>query len=171
MLSKTAIEKYFNAEKAESLLFMAIGLTGIILAVVFFFILKTELHKGMALPLTAVGLILAITGLTVYRRSDRQRIGMVNALESNPQQLKQEELPRMKRVMRSFVFFRWIEIILFLTGAGIYLYFIRDFRHDFWRGFGFALTIMALLALAADYFAEKRGKIYTRMLEDVAGRI
>lgn len=171
MLSKTAIEKYFNAEKAESLLFMAIGLTGIILAVVFFFILKTELHKGMALPLTVVGLILAITGLTVYRRSDRQRIGMVNALESNPQQLKEKELPRMKRVMRSFVFFRWIEIILFLTGAGIYLYFIRDFRHDFWRGFGFALAIMALLALAADYFAEKRGKIYTRMLEDFAGRI
>jgi uncharacterized membrane protein YhaH (DUF805 family) len=171
MLSKTAIEKYFNAEKAESLLFMAIGLTGIILAVVFFFILKTELHKGMALPLTVVGLILAITGLTVYRRSDRQRIGMVNALESNPQQLKEKELPRMKRVMRSFVFFRRIEIILFLTGAGIYLYFIRDFRHDFWRGFGFALAIMALLALAADYFAEKRGKIYTRMLEDFAGRI
>ncbi len=171
MLSKTAIEKYFNAEKAESLLFMAFGLTGIILAVVFFFILKTEIHKGMALPLTVVGLILAIVGLTVYQRSDRQCVGMVNAFETNPQQMKQVELPRMKRVMKSFVFFRWIEIILFLTGAGIYLYFIRDFRHDFWRGFGFALAIMSLLALAADYFAEKRGKIYTRMLEDFVSRI
>ena len=77
----------------------------------------------------------------------------------------------MKTVMKSFIVYRWVEIVLFLVGAGLYIYFIRDFRQDFWRGFGFALAIMALLALAADYFAEKRGHVYLNGLESFTSKI
>jgi hypothetical protein len=170
MFSKTDIEKYFNAEKAESWVFMAIGIAGIILAIVFFFFLKTNLFKGMAVPLASVGLILGIVGFTVYRSSDKQRIDNVYAYGMNPGQLRDKELPRMKTVMKNFVIYRWVEISLFLVGAGLYIYFIRDFRQDFWRGFGFVLAIMALLALAADYFAEKRGHVYTKGIESFVNR-
>ena len=46
--------------------------------------------------------------------------------------------------------------------AGIEKYFNAEkaVRRDFWRGFGFTLATMALLAMAADYFAEKRANIY-----------
>jgi len=165
MFSKTDIEKYFNAEKAESWVFMAIGITGIILAIVFFFFMKTNLHKGMTIPLASVGLMLGVVGFTVYYSSDQQRIENVYAYDMNPTLLKDKELPRMKKVMKNFVICRWVEIFLFLAGACLYIYFIRDFRHDFWRGFGFALAIMALLALAVDYFAEKRGQVYTKGIE------
>jgi drug/metabolite transporter (DMT)-like permease len=74
-------------------------------------------------------------------------------------------MPRMKKVMKRFAIYRWVKIFLFLVGAGVYIYFIRDFRHDFWRGFGFAIATMALLALTADYFAEKRGSVYAKGLE------
>jgi hypothetical protein len=77
----------------------------------------------------------------------------------------------MKKVMKSFVIIRWVEIILFIVGAGLYIYFIRDFRQDFWRGFGFALAIMAIVALAADYFAEKRGRVYTNGLKSFTSKI
>ena len=50
-------------------------------------------------------------------------------------------------------------------GAGLYIYFIRDFKNDFWRGLGLALVVMAALALAADFFAEKRGKAYNQGIE------
>jgi hypothetical protein len=165
MFSKTDIEKYFIGEKQESWVFMAIGIAGILLAIIFFFILKSNLQKGMAVPLFAIGLLLAVVGFTVYKRSDQQRVNNVYAYDMDPAKLKNEELPRMKKVMKSFVLYRWIEIFLFAAGVALYIYFIRDFRHDFWRGFGFTLAIMALLALSADYFAEKRGHHYTKGLE------
>jgi hypothetical protein len=42
-------------------------------------------------------------------------------------------------------------------------------RFSFFRkGMGLTLTIMALIALAADYFAERRGKVYLKGLESFA---
>jgi hypothetical protein len=165
IFSKTDIEKYFNAEKAESRVLTTLGIAAILLALVFVFFFKISLHKGMAIPLAAVGTILAIVGITVYSRSDRQRNDIAYAFENNPEKLKSEELPRMKKVMKSFIVYRWIEIIIFIMGTALYIYFIRDFRQDFWRGFGFTLAIMAAVALSADYYAEKRGRNYTRGLE------
>ncbi len=88
----------------------------------------------------------------------------------NPSELKEKELPRMKTVMKNFIIYRYVEIFLLLVGAGLYIYFIKDFKNDFWRGFGLALAVMALLALAADFFAEKRGKVYTKGIESFVSK-
>ena len=160
MFTKADIEKYFNAEKSESGLFMTIGIAGIVLAVIFFFFLKTEFYKGAAIPLAVIGLLLGIVGFTVYKRSDDDRKRNVYAYDMNPSELKEKEIPRMQTVMKNFILYRWIEIILAAAGIGLYVYFIRDIKHDFWRGLGVGLAVMALIALAADYFAEKRGKVY-----------
>lgn len=164
MFSKADIEKYFNAEKSESGLFMTIGIVGIVLAVIFFFFLKTEFYKGAAIPLSAIGLLLGIVGYTVYIRSDDDRTRNVYAYDMNPSELKEKEIPRMETVMKNFVTYRWIEVFLAAAGIGLYVYFIRDINHDFWRGLGLGLAIMALLALTADYFAEKRGHDYLKGL-------
>lgn len=117
------------------------------------------------MPLVLIGLLLGVVGYTVYKRSDEDRMRNVYAYDMNPSELKEKELPRMKTVMKNFVIYRWVEVFLFVTGAGLYFYFTRDIKNDFWRGFGLALTIMAFLALSADYFAEKRGRIYTSGIE------
>ena len=160
MFTKADIEKYFVAEKQESLIFMAIGVAGIILAIVFFFVLKTNFYKGASIPLIAVGLLLGVVGYTVYKRSDSDRTRNVYAYDMNPSQLQNEELPRMKTVMKNFVIYRYTEIALALTGIFLFIYFRSSESHLFWKGLGLTLTIMALLALSADYFAEQRGKIY-----------
>lgn len=170
MFTKADIEKYFNAEKQESLLFMLIGVAGIIAAFVFFFFLKTNFYKGAAIPFMLVGLLLAMVGYVVYKRSDADRQRNVYAYDMNPTELKDKELPRMKTVMKNFVIYRYTEIFLFLVGTALYIYFIRDFTEDFWRGFGLALAIMAILALTADFFAEKRGKVYMKGLEIYTNR-
>lgn len=164
MFTKADIEKYFNAEKAESRIFMAIGIAGIVAAIVFFF-LKREFYTGAAIPFLLVGLLLTSVGYTVYRKSDNDRVRNVYAFDMNPSELKDKELPRMKTVMKNFVIYRWVEIFLFAAGTGLYIYFIRDFKNDFWRGFGLALAVMAILALTADFFAEKRGRVYTKGIE------
>lgn len=170
MFTKADIEKYFNAEKQESLLFMLIGVAGIIAAFVFFFFLKTNFYKGAAIPFMLVGLLLAMVGYIVYKRSDADRQRNVYAYDMNPTELKDKELPRMKAVMKNFIIYRYTEIFLFLVGTTLYIYFIRDFTKDFWRGFGLALAIMAILALTADFFAEKRGKVYMKGLEIYTNR-
>ncbi len=165
MFTKADIERYFNAEKQESLLFVLIGVAGIITAIVFFFFLKTSLYKGAAIPMLLIGLLLGVVGYTVYKRSDSDRQRNVYAYDMNPSELKEKELPRMKTVMKNFVVFRYTEIFFLLAGIALYVYFIKDFKNDFWRGFGLGLAAMSLLALAADFFAEKRGKVYTKGIE------
>ena len=165
MFTKTDIEKYFIGEKQESFLFLLIGIAGIAAAIIFFFFLRTSFYKGAAIPLLLVGLLLGVVGYTVYKRSDSDRMRNVYAYDMNPAELKDQEIPRMKTVMKNFMIYRWVEIILFLAGIGLYIYFIRDFKHDFWRGFGLALAVMALVALTADFFAERRGAAYMKGLE------
>jgi hypothetical protein len=166
MFTKAGIEKYFMAEKQESLLFLFIGVTGILSAIVFFFLLKSSIYKGAAIPLFLIGLLLAVVGYTVYKRSDDDRKRNVYAYDLNPAELKEKEIPRMETVMKNFVIYRRAEIVLFLTGAAVYIYFIRDFSNDFWRGLGLGLAIMALLALTADFFAERRGHVYLNGLKE-----
>lgn len=170
MFTKADIEKYFTGEKHESLLFLFIGVAGVIAAIILFFFVKTSFYKGMALPLALLGLLLGMIGFTVYQRSDGDRTRNVYAYDMNPAELKEKELPRMKTVMKNFMIYRWVEIVLLLSGIGLYIYFIRDFKNDFWRGFGLALAVMSLLALTADYFAEKRGHIYTKGIESFVNK-
>jgi uncharacterized membrane protein len=165
MFTKTDIEKYFMAEKAESWLFMAIGIGGTVLALVFYFGLKTNFYKGAALPLVLVGLLLGVVGYTVYKRSDGDRKRNVYAYDLNPRELRDKEIPRMEAVMKNFVVYRYVEIILALIGIGLFVYFNKEDTAIFWKGFGLTLAIMALLALSADYFAEKRGHIYINGLK------
>lgn len=164
MFNKTDIEKYFNAEKSESLVFLLVGIAGIITAVGFFIFLKDNFYKGAAVPLLLIGLLLGVVGFTVYKRSDADRIRNVYAYDLNPSELKQNEIPRMQTVMKNFVIYRWVEIILGIAGVTLYFYFKNNSELQFWKGFGLSLTIMALIALSADYFAEKRGEIYLQAL-------
>ena len=48
MLTKADIEKYFIAEKHESLVFLVIGIAVIILALIFYFTAKTQIYRGAA---------------------------------------------------------------------------------------------------------------------------
>ena len=67
------IYKYFIAEKQESLLFLIIGILAILLAIVFWFFIKSSpsFFKGAAIPLLAIGLIQLVVDYTVYSRTDK----------------------------------------------------------------------------------------------------
>jgi hypothetical protein len=166
MFTKADIEKYFNAEKSESLLFLIIGIAAIIAAVTCYFFLKTNFYKGMAVPFITIGLLLGIVGYTVYARSDNDRIRNAYAYDMNPSELKNKEIPRMEKVIKNFVLYRYTEIILALTGIILFVYYKTDSEKTFWKGLGLSLALMALVALAADYFAEKRARQYADGLKN-----
>jgi hypothetical protein len=118
--------------------------------------------------LIVIGLIQCVVGFTVYTRSDKQKADVAYNIGMEPVSfVKQKELPRMKTVMKNFVIYRWIEIAFIVTGLVLVFIFRTNSDKTFWYGFGVALTIQAMLRLGADYFAEKRGEVYTNKLEQL----
>ena len=164
------IYKYFIAEKQESLLFLIIGIAAILLAVVFWFFIKSNpsFFKGAAIPLLAIGLIQMVVGYTVYSRTDKQKKDIAyNIGIETVSFVKQTELPRMEKVMTNFVIYRWVEIAFIITGLVLIFLYRLNPGKTFWYGFGIVLAIQAAIMLGADYFAEKRGKVYTEELKKI----
>ena len=166
MLTKADIEKYFIAEKQESLVFLVIGMLAILTAVIFYFASKTQVYRGAAVPLFILGLMQAIAGYTVYIKSDDQRVSQVYAYDMNPDQLKTVELTRMRKVKTNFQIYRWIEIGVFIAGLLIIFLFKKDPAKTFWLGLGITLTIMSAELFIADFIAEKRAVNYVSLLEE-----
>ena len=165
MFTKADIERYFNVEKNESLLFIIFGIAAILLAFVFFFYLKTNWHKGFAIPLLIVGWLHFVAGYTVYIRSDEDRKRNVYAYDMNPDELRNKEIPRMEKVNKNFMVYRYTEIVLLILGFGLFFYFRHNTDKTFWVGLGIALAIEAAVSLGADFFAEKRAGFYTNALK------
>jgi membrane protein YdbS with pleckstrin-like domain len=164
------IYKYFIAEKQESLLFLIVGISAVLLAVVCWFFIKSNpsFFKGAAIPLLAIGLIQVVVGYTLYSRTDKQKADIAYNIGIEPvNYAKQTEQPRMKTVMKNFVIYRCVEIIFIITGLVLIFLFRSNPDKSFWYGFGIALALQAIIMLGADYFAEKRGKVYTAELEKI----
>jgi hypothetical protein len=164
------IYKYFIAEKQESLLFLIVGMVAVLLAVVLWFFNKSNpsFFKGVAIPLLSIGLIQMVVGYTVYNRTDKQKADIAYNMGMDPANyVKKTELPRMKTVMTNFVIYRRVEIAFIITGIVLIFLFRLHAGKAFWYGFGVALAIQAGILLGADYFAEKRGKIYVNELKKI----
>ncbi len=171
MFTKTDIEKYFTAEKSESLLFIFIGIAAVIAAIIFFFFLKTNFYKGMAWPLILIALIQISVGYSVYKRFDSDRQRNVYAYDLNPSELKSKEIPRMEQVNKNFVLYRWIEIGLAIAGLILIYIYRSNTEKSFLFGLGLGLAIQALIMLGADYFAEARAKEYTKGLKEFTQKL
>jgi len=139
-----------------------------ILCAIFFLVMKKPAFTGAAIPLLVVGAIHFAVGFSVYRSSDRQRTDVSYSQDMAPGKIREEELPRMEKVMKYFVVLRWVEITLAI--AGIALFFVFREQKNFWFGLGIALAMEALFSLGADYFAEKRGKEYQEKLSGFVER-
>ena len=170
MFIKTEIEKYFLAQKQESLILCLAGIIAILLAGGFFFLWKTQFAKGAAAPLLALGILQAIIGYAVYAKSDKQRIDNVYAADMNPGKLKNQELPRIHSLNRNLTIYRFVELFLILAGIGMGVYFKSQPDRSFYIGLGVALAIESALLLGLDSLAWKRALFYTSQLETFLGK-
>lgn len=163
---KEHIETYFQSERSESLIFLAMGVLAVLLAGWFWFSAKPEFYRGMAWPLLLVGIIQLIVGGTVFVRSPKDIVAVNEMTASSPDKIKTVEIPRMETVMKNFVIYRYVEMALMIIGLALI---IMNKDVNFWKGVGAGLFAQAALMLIADYFAEKRGKVYLQQLLDYLG--
>ncbi|MFZ2649606.1 MAG: hypothetical protein WA210_05815 [Burkholderiaceae bacterium] len=118
---------------------------------------QDALLRGAALPLALIALIQLGVGGGVYVRSPKDIARVQYIVQTEPQRVRSEEIPRMQVVMRNFVLYRWIEIGLIV--AALLLCLLAP-GGSAWRGAGIGALIQAGLMLALDIFAERRGKLY-----------
>jgi hypothetical protein len=159
-----AIKTYFNAEKAESLIFISFGIFAIVLSVYFLFFIKDSFWKGLAIPLIFFSLVQIVIGTTIFTRSPKDNLRVENTLNYEPKKLQTEEIPRMEKVMKNFVYYRYFEIAMIFLGI-ILMY--ASSNYGFWKGFGLGLFIQCAVLLSLDFFAEKRGHFYLEHLQTI----
>lgn len=147
--------RYFSEEKAESALFMLVGVLAIVLSV---WLWRTgSTYRGMAYPLIGVARIQLVVGGAVYLRTDGQLAALRAQLASAPAEYQAAEVARMETVMRGFERYKLIELGLF--AAGVALTYVFRQRETLYA-VGVGLVLQSSLMLVLDLFAEKRGELY-----------
>ena len=166
----TFIYKYFLAEKQAAVWILIVGVIAVILSLIFWFFIKNNpsFFKGAAIPLMVLGLLQMVVGYSVYSRTDKQKADIAYKIGMEPVSfVKSTELPRMQKVMKRFEILKWAEIVLFITALVLIFLFRSNPAKAFWFGFGVTLAIQITILFSLDFFAEKRGAIYTNELQKI----
>lgn len=162
------IVKYFNGEKAESYLFILVGVIALAIALYVIFVLKTSFWRGVAIPFFIVGLLEFVVGYTILTRTPQDIIRVENIMGHEQHKIKTEEIPRMEKVLSNFVIFRYVEIVLIVLG----ILFMYSSKNDtLWKGVGLGLFIQVSIVLGLDFFAERRGSMYMSYLKDYIDKL
>lgn len=156
------VEKYFSGERSESYFFLFMGVITILFACYFLLGLKVSFWKGVAIPFVIVAILELAVGYTIVTRSSKDIKRVEHFIRYEPDKIQSQEIPRMKLVMSNFKLFRYIELVLIITGITL-MY--NSGTSPFWRGIGLGLFIQASIVLCMDFFAEHRGKLYLDYLK------
>ena len=170
MLTKTDIEKYFIAEKNATLILLILGIAFLIIAIIFFFVMKHPWYKGLAIPIAIIALLQIAVGYNVYSKSDKDRQQLVYAFDMNPEKIIKEELPRMEQVMKTFTWIKFFEVAMALVGVLLIILLKDKPRLAIYSGIGFGLLLQAFVSFSFDAVAEKRAHIYLEKLQQFADK-
>lgn len=151
-----AIDRYFQAEQAESLLFVAIGLVAVAASLFFLLRYGDAMSKGLAIPLIAVGLIQIVVGGSVYLRTPQQLSALKIQQTNAGAKFKAVETARMATVMTNFKIYKIIEVGFIVVGLTMVLM----IEQPYWLGVGMGMLVQGALMLPTDITAEQRGAVY-----------
>lgn len=155
------ISTYFNAERAESLLFIAVGAIALAASAWCLLVLRKPFFNGMAVTLSVVAVLQLIVGVTVYQRSPHDTERVQQMVQSAPQRIHPEEVPRMRVVMRNFKVYLGVEVMLLVLSLIVML---LASPGGFLRGAAMGLALQAVFTAVLDLVATRRGDAYLNWL-------
>lgn len=155
------VSAYFDAERTESIVFIVVGVLAMVAAAICVFFLRKPLFTGVALTLTIVAVLQLIVGLTIYQRSPHDTMRVQEMLQSTPQRIQSEEVPRMQVVMRNFRIYLAVEVALLLISLVVLAV---ASENAFLRGAAIGMAIQAALTAVLDLIATERGAAYLSWL-------
>jgi hypothetical protein len=154
------MDRYFAAERSAGAFLAAGAGAGAALAAV---LLATRgPWRPAAWPLLAFSLGQALVGATLVLRSPRQLRRLSERLRDTPAVLCAEESARMRRVQRSFTFFKRAWTLLLAVGLAVAS--VEGYGQVLYAA-GLALVLEVGTMLAFDLRAERRAQRYRAAVE------
>ncbi len=150
---------YFTEERAQSVILLSIGIIALILACIFFYIIRYSFFKGIAIPLLLIGLLQIVVGGVIFYRSPKDTLKVQNMFLHEPHRIKSEELPRIEKVIKQFEIYKWIEMTLLIISIILIVIFYNS-PQTFWKGIGLGLLLQTCLVFGIDIMSEKRALDY-----------
>ncbi len=148
MFTKTDIEQYFAIFKSEQLFLIILGAAALIVALVFFVVLKTQCYKGFALPLAVFAVLNMGAGFSNYKKADTLKIRSVYNYDLHPELLRTKELPRIKEMNQNFTVLIYVNISIIFAAAFIFFYFKKKEGNEYYMGVAASLFLVAVLSVA-----------------------
>ena len=149
------LASYFQAEKQESAVFVAMGLFAIAMAIWAW--RRRPMYRAMAYPLVAIALIQIVVGGTVLLRTDGQVAALVEQRRVDSGAFHAAEGARMAQVMANFQVYKAIEIAMLVAGVALVL---LDRKRASLTAIGLGCILQGGAMLVFDLFAEARGQTY-----------
>ena len=152
--------RYFAGERAESGLLLGGAVAAAVVSAAL--VALRSPYRAMGWPLVAVGVVQLVVGGTVFLRTPGQVARLTGQLRSSPSAYQLAEAARMRRVQRSFVLYKRIQIGL--LAIGLALASIEGYGRTLYA-VGMGLMLEAGLMLFLDLRAERRGHRYLEMVK------
>ncbi|OCJ65463.1 hypothetical protein A6U97_27790 [Agrobacterium tumefaciens] len=153
------IKSYVDAERSSGLTFIIVGALAMVVAAWGW--QRGPFWWGAAWPLAAGALIQISVGITYWWRSPGNLQRVEHLAAQKPERIGQEEVPRVRAVLKSYAISLRIEIAV--LAAGLALLFFSP-HGGAWQGAGMGLAVQAGLVLLMDASAERRAQTYLRWL-------
>ena len=155
------ISTYFNAERAESVVFIVAALLALAASVWCLLVLKQSFYFGMAISLATIAALLLIVGVTIYQRSPQDTARVQQMIQLEPDRLQSQEVPRMRVVMRNFKIYLGVELtLLILSLFALTLVTPGSLA----QGLALGMALQAAFTAVLDLIATLRGGAYLSWL-------
>jgi hypothetical protein len=166
LLQKLDIERYFEAEKTGSFCLLILGALACAVACVLGLWLKSKWSIGLAIPLAVIGVVQLAVGAHVMRSVDKLRTDAVYAFDLDPNYLRNQEVPRMTKVMNNFVYYKNLEIGIFIMGVVIMWISPLINSNNLWNGLAWGMCIQSCILLVFDFLAAQRAETYLESIQN-----
>lgn len=166
MLSRTELERYFSAEKQIGMIFIVFSILAIAIAAYLYFVQKTDLLKGFSIPVLLLGILFLTQGRTLHGRADGLRTANLEAFDAKSGDIREKELPRIKKVLDDIAGYRLVEIGLF-AAAALLTFYLRSKRPElnFWYGLTLSIAITAICSHGLNFMVKKQAREYAQKVE------
>ena len=155
------ISTYFNAERAESVVFIVAALLALAASVWCLIVLKQSFYFGMAISLATIAALQLIVGVTIYQRSPQDTARVQQMIQLEPDRLQTQEVPRMRVVMRNFKIYLGVELtLLILSLFALTLVTPGSLA----QGLALGMALQAAFTAVLDLIATLRGGAYLSWL-------
>lgn len=171
MFTKDHIEKYFSLFKQEQLFLIIAGAAALIVAVIFYFVLKTQWYKGFAVPLIVFALLFAGAGINNYRHVQSLRVSAAYNYDMHPEQLKIKELPRVKEMQNNLSLLIYVNLSLIVASFLIFFYFRGKDGNEYYSGCAASLFLMAVISIIAYSIMKNNNRGYAKGIKEFTEKI